>query len=175
MTNHHDPEPILDVAQLAHIELLTPDLAASAAFFKDILGMSETERRGSSVYLRGYEERYHHSLKLTAAPQAGLGHVAWRARSPQALERRVAAIDSAGLGRGWIDDEVGHGRAYRFTTPEGHVMELLWDVDYAAAPAGEGDTASQSHPQAEPVRASRFAASTTSTCSPPIRQPAAIS
>ncbi len=138
MTNHHDPEPILDVAQLAHIELLTPDLTASAAFFKEILGMSETERRGSSVYLRGYEERYHHSLKLTAAPQAGLGHVAWRARSPQALERRVAALDSAGLGRGWIDNEMGHGRAYRFTTPEGHVMELLWDVDYAAAPAGEG-------------------------------------
>ena len=79
-------EPIFDVAQPAHVELLTPDLERTLWFFKDLLGMQETERRGGSVYLRGYEEQYHHSLKVTAAPRAGLGHVAWRARSPQALE-----------------------------------------------------------------------------------------
>ena len=67
--------------------------------------MQETARTGGSVYLRGYEEQYHHSLKLTAAPQAGAGHVAWRSRSPQALERRVAAIEAAGLGRGWTDGD----------------------------------------------------------------------
>ena len=129
-------EPIFDVAQLAHVELLTPDLEGTLHFFKDLLGLQETERRAQSVYLRGYEEQYHHSLKVTAAPRAGLGHVAWRARSPQALERRVAAIEATGLGRGWIDGDVGHGRAYRFDTPEGHPMELLWDVDYFTASAG---------------------------------------
>ena len=79
-------EPIFDVAQLAHVELLTPDLEGTLCFFKDLLGMQETERRAGSAYLRGYEEQYHHSLKVTAAPRAGLGHVAWRARSPQALD-----------------------------------------------------------------------------------------
>ena len=102
-------EPIFDVAQLAHVELLTPDLEGTLSFFKDLLGVEETERRAQSVYLRGYEEQYHHSLKVTAAPRAGLGHVAWRTRSPQALERRVAAIEATGLGRGWIDGDVGHG------------------------------------------------------------------
>jgi hypothetical protein len=63
--------------------------------------------------------------------------VAWRARSPHALERRVAAIEATGLGRGWIDGDVGHGRAYQFDTPEGHPMELLWDVDYVTAGAGK--------------------------------------
>jgi catechol 2,3-dioxygenase len=52
----------------------------------------------------------------------------WRSRSPQALERRVAAIEAAGLGRGWTED-AGHGRAFRFVTPEGHPMELFWEVD----------------------------------------------
>jgi len=98
--NAIEPEPIYDVAHLAHVELLTPDLDGSLAFFRDLLGMQETARAGGSVYLRGYEEQYHHSLKLTAAPQAGAGHVAWRSRSAQALERRVAAIEAAGLGRG---------------------------------------------------------------------------
>jgi catechol 2,3-dioxygenase len=121
-------EPIFD-AQLAHVELLTPVLGGTLRFFKDLLGMQETEREGRSAYLRGYEDQYHHSLKVTAAPRAGLGHVAWRARSPQALERRVVAIEATGLGRSWINGEIGHGRAYRFDTPEGHRMERFWDVD----------------------------------------------
>ena len=86
---------------------------------------------------------------MTAAPRAGLGHVAWRARSPQALERRVAAIEATGLGRGWIDGDVGHGRAYRFDTPEGHPMELLWEVDYVTAPAGQ-ETPLRNRPQKRP-------------------------
>jgi catechol 2,3-dioxygenase len=130
-------EPIFDVAQLAHVELLTPDLEGTLCFFKNLLGMQETERRAGSAYLRGYEEHYHHSLKVTAAPRAGLGHIAWRARSPQALARRVAAIEAAGLGRGWSDGDIGHGRAYQLYTPEGHRMELLWDVDYVTVPTGQ--------------------------------------
>ena len=148
--NAIEPEPIYDVAHLAHVELLTPDLDGSLAFFRDLLGMQETARAGGSVYLRGYEEQYHHSLKLTAAPQAGAGHVAWRSRSAQALERRVAAIEAAGLGRGWHDGDLGHGRAFRFVTPEGHPMEIFWEVAYATTPEGKG-TALRNRPQRRPA------------------------
>jgi catechol 2,3-dioxygenase len=134
MVTPYDAEPILDVAQLAHVEVLTPDLDGSLDFFTRLMGMQVSERRGDSVYLRGYEEAYHHSLKLTKAARPGLGHVAWRASSPQALERRAAAIETTGLGRGWIDGDAGHGRAYQFDTPAGHRWELLWDVDYFEAP-----------------------------------------
>lgn len=135
---HHaaDPEPILDVAQLAHVELLTPDLDATVAFFTDLLGLLETERTGPSVYLRSAMERSHHSLKLTAASRSGLGHVAWRSRSQAALVRRVAALEAAGLGKGWTEGDAGHGRAFRFATPEGHAMELFWDLRYAETAAG---------------------------------------
>jgi catechol 2,3-dioxygenase len=143
-------EPIFDVAQLAHVELLTPDIDGTLRFFKELLGMQETERRGSSAYLRGYEEHYHHSLKVTEAPSAGLGHVAWRARSPQALLRRAAAIEATGLGRGWIDGDAGHGRAFCFMTPEGHQMELFWDVDYITAPPGQ-ETLLRNRPQRRPA------------------------
>jgi len=142
-------EPIFDVAQLAHVELLTPDLEGTLRFFRDVLGLQETERGAESAYLRGYEEQYHHSLKVTAASHPGLGHVGWRAQCPQALERRIAAIEAVGLGRGWIDGDVGHGRAYRFDTPEGHPMELFWDVDYVSASAGQ-ETALRNRPQKRP-------------------------
>src|SRR6185503_17239195 len=70
-------EHIFDIAQLAHVELLTPELERSTWFFKDLIGLQETTRDGQSVYLRAYEDFYHHTLKLTEAPAAGLGHVAW--------------------------------------------------------------------------------------------------
>jgi hypothetical protein len=39
-------EPIFDVAQLAHVEVMTADLEGSLWFYKDLLGMLETERGG---------------------------------------------------------------------------------------------------------------------------------
>lgn len=127
-------EPIFDVAQLAHVEIYSPKVDETLWFFKDLLGLSETERDGDSVYLRAYEDFYHHTLKVTYRDTPGLGHVGWRTTSPQALERRVAAIEASGLGQGWLDGDKGHGRAYQFTTPDGHNMELLWDVDYYQTP-----------------------------------------
>ena len=146
---HNGDEPIFDVAQLAHVELLTPDLEGTLRFFKDLLGLEETERTARSAYLRGYEEQYHHSLKVTQARRAGLGHVAWRVRTPQALQRRVTALEATGLGRGWINGDLGHGWAYQFETPEGHRMELFWDVDYATPPAGK-ETLLHNRPQRRP-------------------------
>jgi catechol 2,3-dioxygenase len=130
-------EPILDVAHLAHVELLTPDPDGTLAFFTQMLGMCESGRDGRSVFLRGYEERYFHSLQITEARAPGLGHAAWRSRSAAALERRVAAISASGLGDGWREGDTGHGPAYRFHTPDGHVMELFWGVDYAEPRDGE--------------------------------------
>ncbi len=143
-------EPLFEVAQLAHVELLTPKPDQTLWFFKELLGMEESGRQGQSVYLRAYEDFYHHSLKVTEAPQAGSGHVAWRTTSPQALERRVKAIEATGLGKGWIEGDQGHGRAYQFTDPDGHKMELLWDVDYYQAPL-EKRTALLNRPQKRPL------------------------
>ncbi|HEY8346791.1 MAG TPA: catechol 2,3-dioxygenase [Symbiobacteriaceae bacterium] len=144
-------EPIFDVAQLAHVEIYTPKPDETLWFFKELLGLEETKREGQSVYLRAYEDFYHHTLKITERNQPGLGHVAWRASSPQALERRVAAIEAAGLGKGWIEGDLGHGPAYQFTTPEGHNMEILWEVEYYEAPS-EKRSALKSRPQKKPLR-----------------------
>ncbi|AXI10864.1 catechol 2,3-dioxygenase [Oceanobacillus sp. 143] len=143
-------EQIFDVAQLAHVEILTPDPDKTLWFFKELLGMSETKREGQSVYLRAYEDFYHHSLKVTEGKQAGLGHVGWRASSKPALERRVEALMKSGYGKGWIDGDYGHGDAYQFITPDGHNMEILWDVEYYQAPEGQ-TTKLKNRPQKRPL------------------------
>ena len=65
---------------------------------------------------------------------AGMGHVAFRATSPEALERRAAVIDAAGFGHGWTDGDLGHGRAFSFGTTDGHRMEIYYEAERYLAP-----------------------------------------
>jgi len=120
--------PFCDLAHLAHLELLTPRFEESLRFFTEVMGLMVSESADGSVYLRGWDDYEHHTLKLTAAPQPGLGHFAFRVRSPEVLARRVKLLEQSGLGQGWVEDEHGHGPAYRFTTPDGHPMELYYET-----------------------------------------------
>ena len=56
-----------------------------------------------------------------------------------------------GYGIGWIDGDVGHGRAYQFNSPDGHKMEVLWDVEYYEAPEDQ-KTPLLNRPQKRPNR-----------------------
>lgn len=130
------PEPILDIAHLGHLELLTPKPQESLDFFVDVMGMTESGRSGDSVYLRGWDDYEYHTLKLTASAKPGMGHMGLRARSPQALERRVAALKDTEFAIGWTDGDDGHGPAFRCRDPDGHVIELYYEtVRYEAPPA----------------------------------------
>src|SRR5262245_32009339 len=124
-----------DLAHLAHVELLSPKPDESLRFFTDVLGMTESGRRGDSVYLRAWDDYEHHTLKLTAARVAGMGHVAFRAPSPEGVEHRAAAIEAAGFGTGWTDGDLGHGRTYAFNTTDGHAMEIYYETEWYAPPA----------------------------------------
>ena len=112
-------------------------------FFRDLLGMEETGA-GRAARSTSAATRSSTTTRSSSPPRPRPGTARRRrARSPQALERRVAAIEAAGRGRGWVEGDLGHGRAFRFVTPEGHAMEIFWEVAYAATPDGQGDRAPQ--------------------------------
>jgi catechol 2,3-dioxygenase len=130
-------EPCFDVAHLGHVELLTDRPEESLDFFVRVYGLTESGREGASVYLRGWDDYEFHTLKLTAAGTTGIGHAGYRAASEAALKRRVAAIEGMGCGLGWSEGDLGHGRAYRFRSPDGHVFELYHETRRYEAPDGE--------------------------------------
>ena len=70
-----------DLAHLAHVELLTPKPAESLKFFVDVMGMTESGRRGDSVYLRGWDDYEHDMVKLAAATVACMEHFVFFASS----------------------------------------------------------------------------------------------
>ncbi|GAB2846694.1 VOC family protein [Lentzea nigeriaca] len=123
------PEPVYDIAQLGHTELHTPDLAASVAFFTEIYGLTLVGETPGAAHLRAWNDDVLSSLTLTAHDEPGLGHLAWRATSPQALHRRVAALEEHGVRGWWHDGDFGHGAAYRFVGVGGHLQEIYFDTE----------------------------------------------
>ena len=139
-------EPVYDVAHLGRVELLTPDVDASTDFFVSVLGLDEVSREGRSVFLRAWGDYERASLQLTPGERPGPGTISWRTTSDAALERRVAAVERSGRGLGWVEGTVGHGRTYRFTDPDGHVMAIYHDSAYHV-PTGDSVPALKNQPQ----------------------------
>jgi len=140
-----------DIAQLVSVALYSPKPDESVAFFHDMLGMEISHREGQSVYMRAYEDFYQYTLKITESKQAGLEEVTWRASSAESLERLALNIRASGLGTAWTENDYAHGRAYKFTSPDGHCQKVLWELDYFKADA---DMASKlrSRPSKKPLR-----------------------
>ncbi|HET6509021.1 MAG TPA: VOC family protein [Baekduia sp.] len=122
------------ISQLAHVELHSPKPSESLEFFTNVLGLSVTEQAGGSAYLRAWGEHFHHSLVITEAAEPHLAHIAWRAAGEEELQEAVRRLEARGLGEGWHEDGAGHGPAYRYRSPGGHLHEIFWEVERYEAP-----------------------------------------
>ena len=123
-------EPCFDVAHLGHVELYSDKFDESLDFFTRVYGLTASKVGDGVAYLRAFDDYEFHTLKLTRHHATGVGHVAYRTSSPEALERRVKVIEEMGCGIGWVDGDEGHGRAYRFTLIGG---EELTEEEFNAA------------------------------------------
>jgi catechol 2,3-dioxygenase len=122
-------EPCFDVAHLGHVEIYTDKFDESLDFFTRVYGLKLSGREGESAYLRAWDDYEFHTLKLTKHHTTGVGHIGYRVASPEALDRRVKAIEASNYKRiGWVDGDIGHGRAYQVEDPFGHVFEFYYDT-----------------------------------------------
>ncbi len=122
-------EPCFDVAHLGHVEVLTNKFDESLDFFTRVYGLKLSAMEGDSAYLRAWDDYEFHTLKLTKSHTTGVAHIGYRVSSEAALARRVKVIEASGYKvHGWVDGDLGHGRAFRFEDPFGHVFELYWDT-----------------------------------------------
>ncbi len=133
----YDPGPT--IAHASGINIGTPDLQKSLWFFRDIFGMEVTAEEDGVAYLRGYQERVHHSLVLTQQPQAGINTMSLRVNRPQDVELFHDQFVEEGLEVRQLDAgvETGRGEAVRLLLPGGgHPIELYYDIERPLAPEG---------------------------------------
>jgi catechol 2,3-dioxygenase len=143
--------PAHEIAHVGPVELLTPSPDESLHFFTQVMGLTENGTDGDSVYLRTWDDYQHHTLKLTAHHTSGIGRTSMRTNGQEALDRRVRAIEEAGLGVGWRDGDPGFGPSYAFRDPDGHEMEIYWESEWYQAPP-ELAPALKNQAQAYPAR-----------------------
>ena len=115
------------LSQMSHVELMSTDIEKTVKFYTEMVGMDETGRDKHSVYLRAWGDYFLYTLKITQSTQRGWV-MGWRADSPEALEDCVAHLESVGVGIGWVEADLGRGKAFRFKSPGGLIHEVFWDV-----------------------------------------------
>jgi catechol 2,3-dioxygenase len=141
--------PLHDIAHLAHVEIRTPKLDETAAFYVNYLGLTENGSTGDSVFLHAWDDYENITIKLTGHTTTGVGRTNLRAASPEALERRVKEIEATGRGIGWADGDPGYGPTYTFTDPDGHEFGLYYESDWFS-PTQEQAPALKNQAQARP-------------------------
>lgn len=126
------PEPQLyppfNIVRLSHVEYAVTDLAASKAFYADMLGLQVTAEQDACVYLRAMEERGHHCIILRQAEKAEVGHLAFKLFDEGDLDKAAAWFESEGR----PVDEVERpfmGRVIRTSDPWNMPMEFYARMD----------------------------------------------
>src|SRR3712207_6047002 len=125
-----------EIAKLGHVAVVTPDLAASEWFFRDVVGLEQTDTQDDTIFLRAWGDNEHHTLSLTAGPEAVIDHIGWRTKRPEHVDAFAHALGGHGLEVTYVepDEERGQGRAVRFRLPfGGHPFELYYDVERPTA------------------------------------------
>ena len=117
-------KPPFNVTRASHAVLESRDLDASEHFYCDFLGFIKSHRDGSALYLRGIEERGHHSLVFRKTDDAAAClRVGLRVLTDDDLA--VAFDYFSGLGREpkWADVPF-QGRTLHLDDPVGTPLEI---------------------------------------------------
>jgi catechol 2,3-dioxygenase len=121
-----------DVLRCAYAELVVTDLAASRAFYVDVLGLVVTHEDSSALYLRAFEEYLHHSLVLRQGSTPALAVLAYRVRSPLDLGLAEAYYRALGVRveRRPAGATRGIGEAVRVIDPLGFPVEFFHEAEH---------------------------------------------
>jgi catechol 2,3-dioxygenase len=119
-----------DVVRAAYAELWVTDLERSSRFYVDLLGFVVSDSADDTLYLRGWEERVHHSLVLRQRHAAACARLSFRVRDEDDLQLLAADFEARGSEPEIVDGQLlGMGRALRLSDPFGFPLEFFREID----------------------------------------------
>jgi catechol 2,3-dioxygenase len=121
-------DPPFNIVRASHAILAVTDLGASRAFYEGALGLHVEDATADTLYLRGLEERQHHSLVLTKAQAASAIAIACKVASEQDLDKAITLAKQQGLQHGVIERPF-QGRTLRVIDPFGMPVEFYFRMD----------------------------------------------
>ncbi len=76
----------MGIWRLGYVEVRSLDLERDMQFWRDVVGLVETDRRDGKVYFKCWDEQDHHSIILKQDNKAGIERVAFKVEGPRDLE-----------------------------------------------------------------------------------------
>ena len=124
-----------EISKLGHFGLVSTDLEKSLWFFKEVIGLEETEAVDGVHYLRAWGDFEHHTLTIRAGEESRLDHIAWRTKHPEDVDAFAENLQKAGIKINWVEEgtEKGQGKAFRFQLPSKHTFEIYFDMEKTLA------------------------------------------
>jgi Lactoylglutathione lyase and related lyases len=99
----HVFNPPFNVVRTSHVVLGVTDLDRSLAFYQATLGLHLEDRTPSEAYLRGVEERQHHSLVLKKTTTPACEWIGFKVGSDEDLDKAAAFLAAKGLRHAFVD------------------------------------------------------------------------
>jgi catechol 2,3-dioxygenase len=126
--------PPFDIMRAAFVELQVTDLAESEHFYADLLGMIVSARADDAVFLRGWEERQHHSLILRQSlptHPATASRLGFRTRTERDLDLLAEHFTTLQCEIRWIEagSDPGMGRSLRVWDAFGYPLEFFHTIE----------------------------------------------
>lgn len=92
----HTFTPPFNIIRASHLALRVTDLGRSRAFYADTLGLHVEDAGEDAVYLRGVEERQHHSLVLHQAAAPAAQYLGFKVGSEEDLDKAARFFKAQG-------------------------------------------------------------------------------
>jgi catechol 2,3-dioxygenase len=124
----HIFDPPFNIIRCSYVVLGVTDLARAKAFYADTLGLHVEDETNGAIYLRGVEERQHHSLVLQKAPAAVAHHLGFKVGSEEDLDKAAHFFASRSIARRFID-QPHQGRTLQAVDPLGMPIELHFTME----------------------------------------------
>jgi catechol 2,3-dioxygenase len=116
-------DPPFNIVRASHVELGVADLARSCDFYVDCLGLLVSDETPDALYLRGVEERNHHSIVLRRSRAAEVRALGFKLASEEDLDRAASWFGRRNLPTAF--PEVPHqGRTLRTADIFGTPLDL---------------------------------------------------
>jgi catechol 2,3-dioxygenase len=123
----HTINPPFNIIRCSHIVLGVKDLAASRAFYADIIGLHVEDESENAIYMRGMEELQHHSLVLKKST-SNAKRLGFRVGDEDDLDKAFAFFTSRGLPASFHTFPY-QGRTLHVTDPFGFKLEFTCSIE----------------------------------------------
>lgn len=123
--NYHPP---FNIVRVSHVEWVVTNMAYARNFYIDTLGYHCQEDADHTLYLRGMEERNHHSLILTQGDEPVVKRIGFKVGSDEDLDKAAVYFNQIGQSTEWVTKHT-QGRTLHTTDPFGVPLEFYFEME----------------------------------------------